>query len=41
MTLNTFIENEFGIKRKNNRLCLVCRKYILKKSWKKHIKRCG
>ena len=30
-------KNEFGIKRTDNRLCLVCRKYVLKKDWKKHL----
>lgn len=30
--------NEFGIKRTDNLLCLVCRKYIMKRLFKKHIK---
>lgn len=29
--------NEFGTKRKDNRLCLVCKKYISTKNWKKHL----
>lgn len=33
-------ENEFGIKKTNNRLCLLCRKYISKKEWKKHLLIC-
>lgn len=28
--------NEFGIKRTDNRLCLLCKKYIPIKGWKKH-----
>ena len=33
-------ENEFGVKRTDNRLCLVCKKYILKKEWRKHYMKC-
>jgi len=39
--MKTLIEkNEFGIKRTTNRLCLLCKKYTLKRNWKKHIKEC-
>ena len=31
-------KNEFGTKRTDNRLCLVCKKYISKKEWKKHLR---
>lgn len=30
-------KNEFGIKRTDNRLCLLCRRYIFKNRWKKHL----
>jgi hypothetical protein len=30
-------QNEFGIKTNKNRLCIVCKKYILKKEWRKHL----
>jgi len=33
-------KNESGIKRTDNRLCLLCRKYIAKKNWKKHLAAC-
>jgi len=33
-------KNEFGIKKKDNRLCLLCREYILNKDFNKHRKIC-
>jgi len=39
-TIKKCESNEFGIKRTNNQLCLLCRKYILKRNWKKHLKDC-
>ena len=36
-----FVEqNEFGIKRTDNHLCLICKTYIFKKNWAKHVKKC-
>ena len=32
--------NEFGIKKKNNLLCLLCRKYVLKKKFNEHLPDC-
>ena len=41
MTKTKIVEkNEFGIKKSNNRLCLLCIKYITNKGWKKHLKKC-
>lgn len=37
--MNKIIEvNEFGTKRTDNRLCLICTKYIFKSNWVRHIK---
>lgn len=31
-------ENRFGIKRTDNRLCLICAEYIFLKEWEEHLK---